>query len=153
MPGLTTGTLGWAGLGLIVGRESALSSQCPSSRLVTHLVKTDERTWANSYISQPEGMEHHSFHQGARDLAASEGGEGQAAGEHNSKHTMTQVEKKHYTVSQWLSWLFEKPQSTVIRSAGSGATMPEFRLWRGCMKWGRLRQGTILTRQCLTGLI
>lgn len=55
MPGLTTGTLGWAGLGLIVGRESALSSQCPSSRLVTHLVKADERTWANSYISQTEG--------------------------------------------------------------------------------------------------
>lgn len=73
-------------------------------------------------------MEHPSFHQGARDLAASEGGEWQAAGEHNSKHTMTQVEKKYYTVSQWLSWLFEEPQSTVIRSTGSGATMPEFRL-------------------------
>lgn len=51
-PGLTTGTLGWVRLGLVVGGKSALGSQCPGSWLVTHPVKADERTWPNSYISQ-----------------------------------------------------------------------------------------------------
>ena len=56
MPGLTTGILGWAGMGLVVGGESNLSLQCPSSQLVSHLVKADERTWPNISFLRHKGQ-------------------------------------------------------------------------------------------------